>query len=184
MKTKKISLFYQLTDKEIFPPPAASVARKDAWIKELQRSMPNPGEHRTVKVTYEMFNPEVEAVRKFFNGPVVDYYAIQSCEVYEGDVPREMHNRVRETLLSDVLGYEVRLLDRTERRRKSTADFIDTQQWTDFLEGMRETVFEPNGYEMPNSEVFWELAKKHDVAEARAVCIRQLQTKLKHRLST
>lgn len=178
MATKKIALFYKLSDSEVFAPPPASITRKDEWLKVLQRSIRKAGEIRIVKVTYELFNPEVDQQRKFFNGPVVDYYAIQSKEIMTGDVPNITHDMVRETLLSDALGYEVQLIDRKERRRKSTADFVSTQKWNDFLETLRETIFEPNGYEMPDSEAFWELAKKHGYEQAKIVSIEQLQRRI------
>ena len=34
MRTKKISLFYKVTQTEVFPPPIAEVERKNRWIKE------------------------------------------------------------------------------------------------------------------------------------------------------
>lgn len=176
--TKKISLFYNLTRDDMFPPPAASMHRKEEWLKGIRQSIAKAGESRIVKVTYELFNPEVEQQRKFFNGPVVNYFAIQSSGITSGDVPRLMHDQYRETLLSDALGYEVKLIGRTERRRKSTADFISTQKWHDFLETLRETIFEPNGYEMPNSEAFWELSKKHGYEQAKTISIEQLQRRM------
>lgn len=184
MRTKKISLFYKLTDNEIFPPPHASLERKDAWLKGIQQSIPKAGEHRVVKVTYELFNPEVEQQRKFFNGPVVDYYAIQSAQILSGDVPRLTHDQYRETLLSDALGYQIELVGRSERRRKSTSDFTSTQRWHDFLETLKETIFEPNGYEMPDSEAFWEHAKKHGYDQAKVIAIEQLQRRMAAKLST
>ncbi len=175
MATKKISLFYQLSDSEIFPPPPANIARKDEWIKYQQRTIAKAGETRIIRVTYEVFNPEIEQQQKFFNGPVVDYYAIQNSEIMTADVPDILRKQTRETILSDVLGYDVQLLTRTERRRKSTTDFRSTQQWHDFLETLRETVFEPSGYRFPDSEEFWILAKKHGYEQSKTIAIESLQ---------
>lgn len=180
--TKKIVLFYKLTDKEVIAPPMASLKRKDDWIHSQQRTISRIEGFRTVKVTYELFNPEVEQQRKFFNGPVVDYYAIQSNDLLSGEVGGPLSDRTRETLLSNTLGYDVQLLDRKERRRKSTSDFTSTQKWNDFLETLRETEFEPNGYEMPDSEAFWELAKKHGYEQAKGIAIEQLRRRLQAKL--
>lgn len=184
MRTRKIKLYYQLTQKEIFPPPEASLARKDAWIKDIQRSIEADEKYKTIEVTYREVNQHIEQQRKFFNGPVVDYWTIQSQEILEGEVPRMMHDQARETLLSNVLGYNVQLLDRVERRRKSSADFTETQEWNDFLETLRETEFEQQGYEMPDSKAFWGMAQKYGYDQTRGMAIKELQRRLKNRLST
>lgn len=183
MKTKKITLFYQIGRDETWPPTPVALARKQAWLDEIGRSIRKASELRIVRVTYELFNPEVEQQRKFFNGPVVEYYAIQSGDI-KGPVTREVIDRYRETMLSDLLGYELELVNRKERRRKSTADFVSTQQWHDFLERLREEVFEPQGYEMPDSEAFWEMAKKYGYNQAKVVAIEQLQKRIAAKLST
>lgn len=183
MKTKKINLFYTISDSETFPPPPASIARKDAWLKELQRTISKAGETRIVKVTYELFNPEVERVRKFFEGPVVDYWAIQNGDILSGEIPRLERTIARETLLSNTLGYDVQLVGRKERRRKSTSDFNSTQHWADFLETLRETEFDPQGYEFPDSEAFWDIAKKHGYDQSRGIAIEQLRHRITNRLS-
>jgi len=174
-KTKSISVFYHIERSRVVPPTPASLQRKEEWLKEIQRTIESDWRSRIVQVTYRLINPEVEQQRKFFNGPVIDYYTIQSAEILEGEVPRGMHDRYRETILSDVLGYQVELVGRTERRRKSTSDYTDTQQWHDFLETLRETMFEPNGYEFPDSEAFWEMEKKHGYDQAKKISIEGLQ---------
>lgn len=184
MRTKKIRLFYTVSDKEIFPPPQASITRKDAWIREVQNSIDGAGKVKTIEVQYRVFNPEVEAQQKYFNGPVIDYWVIQGQELLDGEIPRIMHDQARETLLSNVLGYEVTLIDRKERRRKSTADFNDTQEWNDFLETLKETEFEPQGYEMPDSKGFWELVEKYGYNIAQGMAIMELRRRMKAKLST
>ena len=182
-RTKEISVFYQITQKAITPPSEVALQRKEDWLKSIQSTIEADWKPRLVKVTYRVVNPEVEQQRKFFNGPVIDYYIIQSTELLEGEVPRELHNKYRETILSEQLGYEVELVDRKERRRKSTADFMETQQWHDFLETLRETMFEPNGYEFPDSEAFWEMSKKHGYEQAKGIALKGLQRRYaaKHR---
>lgn len=158
--------------------------RKDEWIKSIQRGIEADEKFKTIEVTYREFNPHIEKQQKFFNGPVVDYWTIQNREILEGEVPRIMRDQARETLLSNALGYDVQLLDRVERRRKSSADFTEIQEWNDFLETLRETEFEPQGYEMPDSTIFWDMAKKYGYDQARGMAIKELQRRLKNRLST
>lgn len=179
MRTKSITLYYHAKKEEIVPPAPEAIARKDEWIKQLQKEVKADWDPITIKVTYKIHNREVERQRKFFNGPVIEYWVIQKDDMLEGRPGRTEIARARETILSNALGYKVELWDRTETRRKSTADFTDTQDWHDFLETLRETEFEPNGYEMPDSEGFWELAKKIGYDKAKDAIIEQLQRRLK-----
>lgn len=178
MRTKKITLFYKISDSETFPPDPQALRRKDMWIEEIRKTISKAGELRIVRVTYELFNPEVENQRKFFNGPIIDYYAIQAGDILSGGVTRDIHDRYRETILSELLGYEIQLIDRKEKRRKSTSDFTSTQQWHDFFERLRETIFEPEGYEMPESEMFWQLSEQYGYEQAKKISIEQLQKRI------
>lgn len=178
MKTKTITLYYKLTPKQIIAPQAESIVRKDEWIKEIQKTIPSAWESKIVKVKYELHNPEVDQQIKFFNGTVVDYFAIQSQDILSGDIPSITRKQAREQLLDSALGYDLKMLTKTTRRRKSTADFTNTQQWNDCLEALRELEFEPNGYEFPNSEKFWELAKEHGYDQAKEISIEQLRKRL------
>lgn len=183
MRTKKITLFYHVSPSKIITPEQKAIDRKDEWVKEIQRGI-KKNSSRKIKLTYELFNPEVDNMRRFFNGPVIDYYTIQNAEILKGLPERLIHDRYRETLLSSILGYEVQLIDRTEKRRKSTSDFDNTQQWHDFLERLRETEFEPHGYEMPDSEAFWDLEKEHGYEQAQRISIEALQKRIAKKLST
>lgn len=184
MRTKRITLYYELTPKEIIPPKPEAIARKDAWIKEIQRGIEADWKPVQIRVEYRIFNPEVEAQRKFFEGPVVEFYTIQTKEMLEGRPSKAQNDEVRETILSDALGYDVQLLGRTERRRTSTTDFTDTQRWHDFFEEIRETHFEPNGYEMPDSKAFWEMAEKIGYDKAKEESIKQLQARMRRKLDS
>jgi hypothetical protein len=121
---------------------------------------------------------------RFFNGPVVEYYAIQNQDITKGEISPELKKRTRETILSDALGYDIQLLNRKERRRKSTSDFRSTQEWNDFLQTVEETIFDSAGYEFPKSKDFWELSDKHGYEEAKRIAREQLQTRIIGRLST
>lgn len=179
MRTRKITLWYTIDrDGKLVPLKEEAVARKETWLKELGKRARADQSPMMVAVEYRLSNPEVERIRKFFNGPVVEYYAIQNDNVLTGEVAPERLKRYREQILDEVLGFDVELLDRTVRRRKSTADYTDTQDWTDFLETLKETLFDPNGYEMPDSKAFWDLAKSIGYDQARAVNIQKLQERL------
>jgi len=183
MITKKISLFYEVTNKEIVPPGQGAIDKKDAWIKEIQRSVEAEWKPRVIKVTYELFNPETEQQRKFFEGAVVDYWLIQSQEDIHIEITPGMHKKARETLLDNILGFNVSLMNRVVRRRRSTTDFIDTQKWHEFLETLKETEFDPNGYEFPDSKYFNGLADKYGYEKAKGVALDELRKKLSKKLS-
>jgi len=137
-----------------------------------------------LKIEYRITNKEVDRIRKFFNGPVVEYWIIQQMDMLDGRPDTETKKRARETLLYIALGYEVKLMGRKKvRARKSTADFTDTQEWNDFLQTLQETEFDPNGYEFPDSEEFWKLAEKYGYTKAHEISIEQLQKRLKKRLT-
>ena len=177
MRTRQIKVYYKATSDSITPPPQPSLDRKDLWVKEVQKTIEPEFGFKIIEVTYRVVNPEIEQMQNFFNGPVVEYYTIQSAGILTGQVPNEMRQRYREHILSELLGYEVELVGRKERRRKSTTDFQETQSWNDFLERLRETMFEPNGYEMPDSEAFWALAEKYGYEQAKTISIEGLQAR-------
>lgn len=178
-KTKKITLWYQATKQGLVPPSPSSMERKESWLKGILGSIEADWKPILIEVTYRLVNPEVEQQRKFFNGPVVEYFAIQNDNLLEGELAPERKKRYREEILDQVLGYDVQLIDRAVRRRKSTGDYTDTQQWHDFLEELRETIFEPNGFEMPDSEAFWELSKQVGYDQAKGISIQKLRERLK-----
>lgn len=179
-RTRKITLWYTIDrDGSIKPPHEGSTARKEAWLKELGQLARANQEPLMVAVEYRLSNPEVERIRKFFNGPVVEYYAIQNDDLTEGELAPDRKRRYREQILDEILGYDVELIDRTIRQRKSTGDYQDTQQWTDFLEEVKETLFDPSGYEMPDSKAFWELSKDVGYQQAHRISIEKLQERLR-----
>lgn len=183
-KTKKISLFYTLTRDEVWAPSASELKRKDDWVKGVQAEIAGPAEQRTVKVTYEMHNPDIDKQMRYFNGPVVEYFTIQSTDMTENRPQSAQLKQYREMLLLDMLGYDVELPDgRILRQRKSTATFQSVQKWHTFLEEVKETYFDPNGYEMPDSEEFWALEATHGMEQATTKSIEKLQKKLKKKLS-
>lgn len=145
---------------------------------------------KMVKVTYELFDPEIENMQKFFNGPVVEYYAIQSREDLTGEVSSATREMTRESLLDEALGFDVPLLNgKTKRDRKSTTTFKNVQKWYAFLQTMKETQFEPNGYEFPDSEAFWENVKicgggQRGYEQAKLNAIQGLLRRIKGAMST
>lgn len=182
MKTKKISLYYGVTSREVIPPGPGEIERKDYWIKQVQSTVEADWKPKTVKVTYELYDPEVDQMRKFLNGPVVDWWIIQSQDILNGDVSPELHKIGRETLFDKTLGYDVEIIGGTTRKRGSTGDFTDVQKMHDFLEMLRETEFEPNGYEFPKSEDFWKLADAYGYDKAKKVSIELLQRRIRGKM--
>lgn len=182
MKTKKITLYYSVGTRAITPPGPGEIERKDQWLREVMASVEADWKPKTVRVIYHLYNPEIEQQRKFLEGPVVEYWLIQSQDILQGDPTPATKKKARETLLDRVLGYDVELIDRTVRRRRTTTDFTETQQWHDFLEMLRETEFEPNGYEFPDSEYFWKMAEAYGYDKAKAVAIEKLQERLRAKL--
>lgn len=177
MKTSKISLFYSLTQTEIIPPASIEIERKDQWIKAIQKTVEADFKPLIIKVVYELFNPEIENQRKFFEGAVIPYYAIQNSDLQEGLPDTETLRKYREEVLDETLGYDYRAVSKVIRKRKSTADFKSVQAWSNFLNIVEETIFESAGYEFPDSEHFWDLTKKHGYDEAKAIAIQQLQSR-------
>lgn len=175
MITKAISLFYGVTPDKILPPSSIDIARKDKWIKDLQQTIPSEAEYEMIKVTYELYNPHIADLMRFFNGTVVAYYAIQNEDMTEGEPSSEMLKQYREEMLDELLGYDYKTVNKVIRKRESTADFKTVQKWNNLVKLTEETLFANAGYEFPNSEAFWELAKKIGYDNARTESIKKLQ---------
>ena len=181
MKTSKISLFYSLTPTKVIPPAEREVERKERWLKEMQKTVEAEWKPKIIKNTYELFDPEIENQKRFFEGAVVEYYAIQDMDLFEGKPDSETLGNYREELLDEMLGYNLNTTNKIIRKRKSTTDFKDVQAWNTFLKTLEETIFAIAGYEFPDSKNFWELSGKHGYDEAKRIAIEQLQARLKKR---
>jgi len=179
MRTKKIVLFYNVTQTEVFPPAVIEIERKNRWIKDVQKSVEADYKPKMIRNTYEEFDPEIENQWKFFNGTCVLYYAIQNMDMTKGLPDSKTLNLYREQLLDEMLGYNVELIDRTVRKRKSTTDFRSVQKWNTFLGELKENIFDNAGYKFPDSKEFWELVGKVGYHEAKRISIEKLQTYLK-----
>ena len=137
-----------------------------------------------VKITYEIIDPDVVNQRKFFEGPVVEYYAVQNEGKPVGWRKLELY---RELLLDEALGYDLLLPNGVVRRkRKSTREFKTTTAWHKFLERVK-GLFEQAGYEFPDSDEFNELVKEYKEAgyswekareKARETIIKKLYEKV------
>lgn len=179
MATKRITLYYALTKKKIIPPSPVEISRKDKWIHSLQARVESDWKPKRVKVTYEEYDPEIDNQRKFFEGPVVEYWLIQS------GYDLEQRKDARTLLLDNTLGYNVPLLNGgTTRERRSTKDFTMVQEWQIFLDTLKETEFEPNGYEFPDSNYFKELKALHGYEKAKGILISKLKEKVEKLLQT
>ncbi len=178
MKTKKLTLYYKVEPDKVVPPDAKERNRKEEWLKQIQRETPSAWEAQIVKVTYELFNPEVENQRRFFHTCVL-YYAIQDMDMTEGRPDSATLRKYREEILDGMLGYDVELVNKTVRKRKSTSEFKSVQKWNEFLEELEGTIFFAAGYEFPDSQNYWDLVKQYGYEQGRKIAIDQLQNKLK-----
>lgn len=183
MRTKTIKLFYQLTQHDIIPPAATELERKERWIKELQKTVEADYKPLMIKLTYELHNPEVEKQSRFFNGTCVKYYAIQDMDLNDGRPDSKSLKMYRELILDEMLGFDLQLVDRVVRRRKSTSDFQSVQDWNKFLNTLEETLFDSAGYEFPDSKSFWAMVDMLGYEEAERISIENLQKSLKKKQS-
>lgn len=181
-RTKEINLIYKITPNEVIAPDQVEIDRKDKWIKSIQQSIPSEWEYELIKVKYSLHNPAIEDMVKFFNGTVVTYYAIQNEEIMKGTPSTETIQRNRDIILDAILGYDVRLAKLIERKRASTTEFREVQQWYVFLETVKEELFDPSGYEFPDSEVFWKKAEEVGYDQAKRISIEKLQQSLARKL--
>lgn len=184
MRTKSITLFYQLTQEEIYPPRITDLERKERWIKELQKTVEASWKPLIVKVKYEIYNPEIEKQRNFFNGAVVLYYCIQNEDMTVGLPANDIVKQYRELILDEVLGFDAMAVKKTIRKRKSTKDFKTVQAWNNFLSKLKEDMFDSSGYEFPDSEEFWESVKENGYESAKKIAIERLQKSLLKKLNT
>lgn len=182
MRTKSITLIYKVTQAEIFPPSELDLKRKDEWLKQLKGEVEADYKPLIVKVRYELMNPEIERISKFFNGPVILYYAIQNQGMTEGEPDSNMLKQYREEILDELLGYDYKTVNKTVHTRTSTSTYKSVQAWNNLAKLCEETLFDSAGYEFPDSELFWELAKKHSYDEARKIVVKQLQERMKKRI--
>lgn len=179
MRTKSITLFYKLTQSEIFPPSITELERKDNWIKEVQKTIEADWKPLIIKVSYEMFNPEIEDMRKFFEGACVSYYTIQNEDMTENYPNSALLKQYREDILDEMLGYDYQGAKKIHRMRKSTTDFKEVAMWNKFLKTLQETLFDSAGFEFPDSKEFWELVKVHGYEEAKKISVQKLQNLIK-----
>lgn len=176
-KTQKLTLIAKITNREYFEPRQSEIERKDAWIREQQRTTLT-GSFKLIKVEYSLYDPEIENMHKFFEGAIIPYYAIQTREILSGNPDSHILKECREELLEGILGYDVRMANIMKRERGSITDFKEVQQWLTFVNVIKEEFFDPNGYEFPDSDKFHEMAIQYGRDEARAISIRQLQVSL------
>lgn len=181
--TRKITLWYTIEiDGTITPPNEGAIARKNAWLKDLSQRAVGSRSPLMVANEYRLSNPEVERLNKFFNGPVVEYYGIQNDSLVSGELDPARKKKYREQMLDEILGFDVELINRTQRKRKSTSAFTEVQPWNDMLAEMKETLFDPSGYVMPDSKEFWELAKDVGYEQAKKIKLQKLQSNLRVKL--
>lgn len=180
MRTKSITLVYKLDGKETYPPSPKEIERKDKFLADIQRTIEAPWKPVMVKVRYELVNPEVEKLRKFFHTCIM-YYAIQNLQMTEGKPSTAQFKEYRELVLDELLGYDYTAVKKVIHKRKSTteAEYQDTQAWLTLLKELEETLFFDAGYHFPDSKWFWETVEQHGYEKAQEIALGQLQAKMK-----
>ncbi len=178
MTTKKLALFYQLTQKEVIPPSTKELERKDKFIKQVQKSVEVEYKPKMMKVTYEVFNPELNEMRKFFH-TCVKYYAIQNMGLTDRDLSTEEYKQYREELLDELLGFDFHTVNKVIRKRTSTSTYKEAEEWHTLLKELQETVFDSSGYTFPDSKTFWRQVSVLGYSKAQGIAIKSLQNKLK-----
>lgn len=179
-KTNKIELIYTLTQQAVQPPPMREMKRKDDWIKAIQGTVEADWKPKLVKVSYELHDPEVTQLRRFFH-TCVKYFAIQDMDMTEGEPDSATCARYREELLDELLGFDFQTVNKVLRKRPSTETYKTTQPWLTLLKNFEETIFDSHGYEFPDSTAFWEKAKAYGYEKAQEMSIKQLQARMKKR---
>lgn len=182
MRTKEINLIYKVTQTSVIPPSHTELDRKERWIESIQKTVKSEWEYQLIKVKYAFHNPEVDDMLSFFNGTVVLYYAIQNEDMITGTPHSSVLKNYREKILDEMLGYDVRLAKLVQRKRASMTEFKEVQQLFTFINMVKEELFDPSGYEFPDSEEYWKLVEKHGHVEAKRISIELLQKSLKRKL--
>lgn len=181
MITKKLTLYYSATQSKVIPPSSADIQRKDNWVKSIQATSKSESEPELIKVTYELYSPEIHNQMRFFNGTVVPYYVIQNDDVFEGEPERERVDMYREEMLDQLIGYDYKTVNKVIRRRPSTTELKTVQAWNNLLQLCKETLFDSSGYTFPDTEEFWKLTKEIGYDNAREESIKRLQRNLAKR---
>lgn len=180
-KTTRCVLFYSLTPTEVVSPTIRELERKEKWIAQMQKFVEADWKPQIIKVTYELFDPAIEKQQRFFNGTCVKYYVIQNLDLVDRTPTSEEMKLYREQLLDEMLGYDMALVNRVVRKRKSTTDFKSVAAWNKFLNTLEETIFAEAGYEFPDSKEFWDLVKRLGYDDAEKFVIKKLQDLIKNR---
>lgn len=183
MKTTSIQLFYKLTPTEIMPPIARELERKEEWIKAQQAGVAAEWESKIVKVEYSIFDPAIEDQRAFFNGTIIDYYAIQSREMMEALPDTSLLRRCREEILMEILKYDPLVAKVLGKKRASTTEFREVQAWNTFIKTVEEEIFEKGGYLFPVTKEYWDLVEKVGHDEARRISIEKIRNYMKSKFT-
>ena len=120
------------------------------WWNRVKKSVKSEWEPVLVRGTFEVLDEEVEKLRKFFEGAIVPYYAIQN---EGGEVGSETVKLYRELLWKEILGFELELPDGSIlHKRKSSKTLKKVQDWLDKIEELKVEIFDKNGYIFPDSK--------------------------------
>lgn len=181
MKTKAVSLVYTVTQKDVFPPPKRELERKDKFIETVQHSVEADYKPKQIKVTYEVFNPEIVNLRAFFH-TCIKYYGMQNSDLTDRELTTKEFKQYREEILDELLGYDFQTVTKLVRKRPSTADYKDTQPWLTLLQNLEETLFDTAGYQFPDTKQFWAWVEQWGYIKANDMALKQLQERLRKKV--
>ncbi|MCK4609448.1 MAG: hypothetical protein KAT71_08195 [Gammaproteobacteria bacterium] len=157
MSNKKITIYYTVGVDGTISKPVATIAKRLADFWAFAKRMAREGmQEGIVRAEYMMVWGDVLRRRKFFEGAIVPYYAIQTLE--RMPAPDEIR-QFRLQILKELLGYSytqpkgLNGAGELKEDRVSTTAFNE-QQWDDFFEVIDHTLFAPNGFMYPDRAVY------------------------------
>ena len=154
---KKTIAYYQVEANGDIGKLAPTVAKRvrQFWLF-VKRMARESAEACIVRMELMIVWGDIVRRRKFFEGAVVKYYAIQSL----GRMPSNDEMRKwRITILDEMLGYSylrpkgLKGAGENKKDRVSTTAFNE-QEWDDFFELTDAVLFAPSGYMFPSRAVY------------------------------
>ena len=139
------------------------------------------GEYFTIEDILRLKEGELERMQRFFRGAVVPYYARQSRDIWSPVIPsgvlHECTNEIKREMsffLYDHTGHITEELN-------SMASFARVKDLNEFLNGIKELLFDDNGFIFPDSEHFKQLEKEKGRHAAQRQVFLELKNEVKRK---
>jgi len=161
MATKKIVNYYQVNPDGKWNRNLRAKERKTELRITAERDAIAKGRPIMIREVFEVIDGEIDKLRCFFEGAVTDYYHAQSRET-PMFTSSELTND-RDSMLEECFGYSVPMPGGEKKEyRQSSTEWRSVQDWNDRLAVIKETLFDPNDWVFPDSEIFWKLVARLD----------------------